>query len=72
MGHGHTLSVLQVPVWALNRTVLVRHATIIARRLHPIMRAQRLVTGREIDAGVATQVAERRRERVTAVLLISA
>jgi hypothetical protein len=51
----------------IDRAVLVCHATIIARRRHAVMRAQRLVALGQIRRRVPIEIAERRREAVAAV-----
>ena len=52
----------------LNRAVLVRDATIVARWRHAIMDAQLLIAPREVLLRIPIEVAERRRQAVAAVL----
>jgi hypothetical protein len=56
----------------IDRAVLVCHATIIARRRHAVMRAQRLVALGQIRRRVPIEIAERRREAVAAVFRLRA
>src|SRR5437660_12732315 len=51
-------------VRAFNRTVLVRYASIVAGRLHAVMRAQRLVAPRMILPRVVVELAEGGRQAV--------
>ena len=51
-----------------DRTVLMRHTSIVTRWLHAVMGAQRVVALRQVLAGVLVQIAERRRQAVAAVL----
>ena len=60
---------LQVPVRAFDRAVLVGDARIVARRCHPVVRTQRLVALGLIHFSVTVEVAERRRQTVGSVLL---
>ncbi len=55
-------------VRAFDRTVLVRHAAIVAGRLHAVMRAQRLVAARLILPRVVVEIAEGGRQAVAAML----
>src|SRR6202022_415737 len=55
-------------VRAFDRPVLVRYATIVARRLHAGMRAQRLVAPRLILPRVVVEVAEGGGQAVAAML----
>ena len=55
-------------VRAFDRTVLVRHAAIVAGRLHAVMRAQRLVATRLILPRVVIEIAEGGRQAVAAML----
>ena len=55
-------------VRALDRTVLVRHASIVAGRLHAVMRAQRLVATRLILPRVIIKIAEGGGQAVAAML----
>src|SRR5258705_1626254 len=59
-------------VRALDRTVLVGHASIVAGRLHAVMRAQRLVVPRLILPRVVVEIAEGGRQAVAAMLQGSA
>jgi hypothetical protein len=52
----------------LDRAVLVRDATIVARRRHAVMGAQLLIAPGEVLLGITIEVAERRRQAVAAVL----
>jgi Enoyl-CoA hydratase/isomerase len=51
---------LEVSMRALDRAVLVRQASVVARRHHPVMRAQRFVTACQIILRRPINVAERR------------
>ena len=53
---------------AFDRTVLVRHAAIVAGRLHAVMGAQRLVAARLILPRVVVEIAESGRQAVAAML----
>ena len=55
-------------VRAFDRAVLVRHAAIVAGRLHAVMGAQRLVAARQILPRVVVEIAEGRRQAVAAML----
>src|ERR1700730_7230016 len=55
-------------VRALDRTVLVRYASIVAGRLHAVMRAQRLVATRLILPRVVIEIAEGGGQVVAAML----
>ena len=60
-------------VRAFDRAVLVRHAAIVAGRLHPVMGAQRLVAPGQILARIpGVEIAERRRQAVAAMLSVRA
>ena len=59
---------LQMSMGALDRSVLVRDAAIVARRRHAVMGAQLLVTSGEVVLGDPIEIAERRRQAVAAVL----
>jgi hypothetical protein len=61
--------ILEVPMGAFDRAVLVRHAAIVARRRHGVMGAQLLVASCEVLLGLTSEVVERRRQAVAAVLL---
>ena len=52
---------LEVAVRTLHRAVLVCHAGVVARGLHAVMGAQRVVARREVRLGVGIEVAEGRR-----------
>ena len=52
----------------VDRTVLVRHADVVARRCHIVMRTQLLTTMRQILRRPPLEIAERRREAVAAML----
>src|ERR1051326_582584 len=54
-------------VRTLDRAVLMRHATIVAGRVHPVMGAERVITPGQILARLPVQVAKRRRETVAAM-----
>src|SRR5271156_3175666 len=58
---------LEMTVRAFDRAVLMRDTAIVARRLHPVMGAQRVVAPGEIVTGIRVEVAERGRKTVTAV-----
>src|SRR5208282_6607429 len=60
---------LEMAVGALDRTVLVRDARIVASRRHAVMGAERFVALRQILLGVGAKITESRRETVAAVLL---
>src|SRR5262245_12802250 len=62
---------LEMPMRALDRAVLMREPTIVARRRHAVMCTQVLVMPGEIVLGKAIEVAERRRQAVTTMLCIS-
>ena len=53
---------------ALDHTVLVRQAEVVARRRHAVMCAQRLVALGQVLRRIPLEIAERRRETVAAVL----
>src|SRR5271168_940797 len=55
-------------VWAFDRTVLVRYASIVAGRLHAVMRAQRRIATRLILPRVVIEIAESGRQAVAAML----
>jgi hypothetical protein len=55
-------------VRAFDRPVLVRHAAIVAGRLHAVMRAQRLVAARLILPRVVIEIAEGGGQAVAAML----
>ena len=59
---------LQMPMRALDRAVLVRDAAIVARRRHAVMGAQFLITSGEVVLGDPIEIAKRRRQAVAAVL----
>ena len=59
---------LQMAMGALDRTVLVGDAAIVARRRHAVMAHQRRVALGDVFARVGRQIAERRRQAVTAML----
>ncbi len=59
---------LQMPVRALDRAVLMREAGIVARRRHAVMGAKILVAPRKVIACGAIEIAERGRQAVAAVL----
>src|SRR5436190_17762029 len=52
----------------LDRAVLVRDTAIVAGRLHPVMKAQRVIAPGQIFARIAIQIAERGRQAVAAML----
>src|SRR6185312_8729107 len=60
---------LEVAVGALDRAVLVRDAAIVAARHHAVMATQRVVAACEIGTSLGSEIAERRRETVAAMLL---
>src|SRR6266568_2791734 len=62
----------EMAVRAFDRPVLVRHAAIVAGRLHAVMRAQRLVAARLILPRVVVEIAEGGRQAVAAMLQGSA
>ena len=53
---------------ALDGAVLVGHATVVARGLHQVVRAQRVVARGQVLARIGIEIAERRRQAVAAVL----
>src|SRR5438477_5973977 len=55
-------------VRTFDRTVLVRYASIIAGRLHAVVRAKRLVTTRLVLPRVVVEIAEGGRQAVAAML----
>ncbi len=59
---------LEVTMRALDRAVLVRDATIVARRRHAVMGAQLLVALGEVLLGNTIEIAECRRQAVAAML----
>jgi hypothetical protein len=59
---------LKVAVLALDRAILVRHAEVVAGRLHAIMGTQGLVAPGLILSGIAVEITERGREAVGAML----
>jgi hypothetical protein len=59
----------QMAVRALDRAVLMRDTRIIARRLHAVMGDQLFIAPGQVIAGVAVEIAERRRQTVGPVLL---
>src|SRR6267143_2938737 len=58
----------EMAVRAFDRPVLVRHAAIVAGRLHAVMRAQRLVAARLILPRVVIEIAEGGGQAVAAML----
>jgi hypothetical protein len=54
---------------AFDRSVLVRHAGIVAGWCHSVVVAERLVACRQILLGVGAEIAERGRKAVASVLL---
>ena len=56
-------------VRTFDRAVLMRDTAIVARRLHPVMGAQRVIAPGQVLARILVQVAERGREAVAAVLV---
>jgi hypothetical protein len=63
---------LQVAMRALDGTVLVRDAGVVARRRHAVVGDQRLVTLRQVVPRITVEVAERRRQTIAAVHLRNA
>lgn len=59
---------LEVAVGALDGAVLVRDATVAARRLHPAMGAQRVAAPGQVQARILVQVAQRGRKAGAAML----
>ena len=59
---------LEMAVRAFDRAVLVRDAAIVARRLHAVMAAQRLVAARLILPRIVVEIAEGGRQAVAAML----
>ena len=59
---------LEVAVRAFDRPVLVRHAAVVAGRLHAVMRAQRLIAAGLILPRVVGEIAEGGRQAVAAML----
>jgi hypothetical protein len=59
---------LEMAVRALDRTVLVRYASIVAGRLHAVMATQRLVAPGLILPRVGVEIAEGSRQAVAAML----
>ena len=59
---------LQMPMWPLDRTILMCDAAVVAARHHGIMGAQSFVALRPVSARVAFKIAERGRQTVTAML----
>jgi hypothetical protein len=59
---------LEMAVRNLDGAVLMGEAAVVARGLHAVVGAQRVVAPRQILARLRLQVAERRRQAVTAVL----
>src|SRR5260370_17851788 len=59
---------LEMAVRVFDRTVLMRYASIVAGRLHAIMRAQRLVAARLTLPRVVVEIAEGGRQTVPALL----
>src|SRR6266571_1682238 len=59
---------LEMPMGALDRAVLVCDASIVARRRHAVMDAQLLVAPGEVLLCITIEIAERRRQAVAAVL----
>src|SRR5438874_11089860 len=55
-------------VRTFDRTVLVRYASIVAGRLHAVVRAKRLVTTRLVLPRVVVEIAEGGRQAVAAML----
>jgi hypothetical protein len=60
---------LEVAVRALDRSVLVRDAGVVARRLHGVVAHEALVALGQVDLRVGVEVTERRRQAVAAMLL---
>jgi hypothetical protein len=59
---------LQVPMWPLDRAVLMRDTAVVAARRHGVMGAQGFVAQRPVGICVTFQVADRGRQTVTAML----
>src|SRR4051794_29475202 len=59
---------LEMAVRAFDRAVLVRHAAIVAGRLHAVMGAQRLVAARLILPRIVVEIAEGGRQAIAAML----
>ena len=59
---------LEMAVRAFDRPILVRHAAIVAGRLHAVMRAQRLIAARLILPCVVLEIAEGGGQAVAAML----
>jgi len=59
---------LEMTVRAFDRTVLVRHAAVVAGRFHAVMRAQRLVAAGLILPRVVVEIAEGGRQAIAAML----
>ena len=58
-----------MPVTCLDRAILMRYTSIVARRGHAIMAAQGLVALGLVLGGITVEVAERRRQAVAAMLV---
>src|SRR5712672_30631 len=58
---------LEMTVRAFDRAVLMRDTAVVARRLHPVMGAQHVITPSQILARIRIQVAECCRQTVAAV-----
>jgi len=50
---------LQVPMWPLDRAILMRDPAVVAARRHGVMGAQGFVAQRPVSGGAALEVAER-------------
>ena len=59
---------LEMPVRALDRTVLVGDAGIVAAGLHAVVGAQGVIAAGQVVAGAAVEIAEGGREAVAAML----
>ena len=57
----------EVAMRALDRTVLVRHAAIVAGRFHAVIGAQRVVPAGQVFARVLVEIAKRCRQTVAAM-----
>lgn len=53
---------------ALNRTVLVGNALVVAGRRHPVVRAKLCVAPRLVLLGIGIEIAEGRRQAVAAMV----
>ena len=67
--HGVLHGLLQVPVRALDRAVLVGDAGVVAGGLHAVVGAQGVIAQGQVFAGVTVQVAEGRGEAVAAMFV---